>query len=393
MLFGEDLNRTCRKWCLLAFLLFVVRRWSRLNGVSGTGSGVSYVCIWVLLQFTHITNSFFNHYTFPTVRVILIFFKVNFFSRVELFLGGNVVFRSLFCFGSSLSLNSTFDNSPIFTNRSSSWFISSVAANGTFRFFLKLGRVFSFSSNFALILVHLPRPAENTSWKCPFSSLLIFSASVVMHSTFWPNVFIGWSQILNFWNQSDPNKFFVFFSTKIFNFLIIPFSDTAIIISPSNFILSPVTVRAVLLVIFIIGLSNFFQVCKFIIDRSEPESDWNLTNLFSTLTVMYLRTTYGPPHMAVQKQDDQHEHTFSSYVRIRGTVLKTYLGRWTIRRSGERGSGISVLPAQYDDDDDMMIVWLVLAFCLSDSIFNYFSLSTLWALISEFIAVLTFFVR
>ena len=56
--------------------------------------------------------------------------------------------------------------------------------------------------------------------------------------------------------------------------------------------------------------------------------------------------------MAVQKQDDQHEHTFSSLVRIRDVVLKTYLGRWTIGRSGERGSGISVLPARYDDDDD-----------------------------------------
>ena len=42
----------------------------------------------------------------------------------------------------------------------------------------------------------------------------------------------------------------------------------------------------------------------------------------------------------------------SSYVRIRDVVLKTYLGRWTIGRSGERGSGISVLPARYDDDDD-----------------------------------------
>ena len=56
--------------------------------------------------------------------------------------------------------------------------------------------------------------------------------------------------------------------------------------------------------------------------------------------------------MAVQKQDDQHEHTFSSYVRIRDIVLKTCLGRWTIGRSGERGPGISVLPARYDDDDD-----------------------------------------
>ena len=51
-------------------------------------------------------------------------------------------------------------------------------------------------------------------------------------------------------------------------------------------------------------------------------------------------------------QDDQHEHTFSSYMRIRGVVLKTYLGRWTIGRSGVRGSRISVLPARDDDDDD-----------------------------------------
>ena len=55
--------------------------------------------------------------------------------------------------------------------------------------------------------------------------------------------------------------------------------------------------------------------------------------------------------MAVQKQDDQREHTFSNYVRIRDVVLKTYLGRWMIGRSGERGSGISVLPAWHDDDD------------------------------------------
>ncbi len=26
--------------------------------------------------------------------------------------------------------------------------------------------------------------------------------------------------------------------------------------------------------------------------------------------------SYGLPHLAVQKQDDQHEHTFSNYVRI-----------------------------------------------------------------------------
>ena len=65
--------------------------------------------------------------------------------------------------------------------------------------------------------------------------------------------------------------------------------------------------------------------------------------------------SYGPPHMAVQKQDDQHEHTFSNYVRIQDIVLKTCLRRWTIGKSGERGSGISVLPARHDDDDDIYI--------------------------------------
>ena len=83
--------------------------------------------------------------------------------------------------------------------------------------------------------------------------------------------------------------------------------------------------------------------------------------------------SYGPPHMAVQKQDDQHEHTFSSYVRIRDVVLKTYLGRWTIGRSGERGSGISVLPARYDDEDESNnLVRLLLLFLLFPLYINLF---------------------
>ena len=60
--------------------------------------------------------------------------------------------------------------------------------------------------------------------------------------------------------------------------------------------------------------------------------------------------------MAAQKQNDQLERTFSSYVRIQDVVLKTYLGRRTIGRSGERGSRISVLPARYDDDDDDIVI-------------------------------------
>ena len=61
---------------------------------------------------------------------------------------------------------------------------------------------------------------------------------------------------------------------------------------------------------------------------------------------------WTPTHDLRVSQNDQHEHTFSSYVRIRDVVLKTYLGRWRIGWSGGRGSGISVLPPRDDDDDD-----------------------------------------
>ena len=62
--------------------------------------------------------------------------------------------------------------------------------------------------------------------------------------------------------------------------------------------------------------------------------------------------SYGPPYIAGQKRDDQFEHTFSSYVRIRDVALKTCQRRWTIGRSGQRGSGISVQAARHDDEDN-----------------------------------------
>ena len=75
--------------------------------------------------------------------------------------------------------------------------------------------------------------------------------------------------------------------------------------------------------------------------------------------------SYGPPHMAGQKQDDQLEHTFSSYVRIQDVALKTCQRRWTIGRSGERGSGISVLAARHDDDDVGQIIWFPFKECVN----------------------------
>ena len=55
--------------------------------------------------------------------------------------------------------------------------------------------------------------------------------------------------------------------------------------------------------------------------------------------------------MAEQKQDNHLEHKYSSYVRIRDVAQKTGQRQWTIGKSGERESGISVLAARHEDDD------------------------------------------
>ena len=86
--------------------------------------------------------------------------------------------------------------------------------------------------------------------------------------------------------------------------------------------------------------------------------------------------SYGPPHMAVQKQDDQHEHTFNSCVRIRDAVLRTCQGRWTIG-SGERGSGISVLPAWHDDDYIYIYIYIYIKM-LSSGFSFWMRFRTFW---------------
>ena len=56
----------------------------------------------------------------------------------------------------------------------------------------------------------------------------------------------------------------------------------------------------------------------------------------------------------MQRQDDQFEHTYSSPAPIWDVALRTSWKQWTIGRGGKRGSGIFVLIAQHDDDDDMI---------------------------------------
>ena len=57
--------------------------------------------------------------------------------------------------------------------------------------------------------------------------------------------------------------------------------------------------------------------------------------------------------MDEQRQDDQLEPTYTSYVPIQDVALKTCRKQWMIGRGGERGSGISVLMVQHDDDDEL----------------------------------------
>ena len=56
---------------------------------------------------------------------------------------------------------------------------------------------------------------------------------------------------------------------------------------------------------------------------------------------------YGPLHMDEQRQDNQLEPTYSSSVLIWDVALKTCQKQWTIRKSGKRGSGISVMMSCY----------------------------------------------
>ena len=79
--------------------------------------------------------------------------------------------------------------------------------------------------------------------------------------------------------------------------------------------------------------------------------------------------------MAEQKQNDQLEHTYSSSVRIRDVALRTCQRRWMKGKSGERGSGISVMAARHD-------IYIY--------IYIYISVATLvhqWHFVSDFLMI------
>ena len=82
--------------------------------------------------------------------------------------------------------------------------------------------------------------------------------------------------------------------------------------------------------------------------------------------------SYGPPHMAEPKQGNQLECTYSCSVMIWDVALRTCQERWTIGRSGERGSRISVLVAR--QDDEMIYINMCVCVCASLSLSIYISI-------------------
>ena len=81
----------------------------------------------------------------------------------------------------------------------------------------------------------------------------------------------------------------------------------------------------------------------------EPDMRDTAGEVGTSSLVMY---SYGPLHMAKQKQGNQLKPIYSSSVRIQGVALRTCQKQWMIGKGDERESGISVLMAQQDDDDD-----------------------------------------
>ena len=66
------------------------------------------------------------------------------------------------------------------------------------------------------------------------------------------------------------------------------------------------------------------------------------------------------PSHSQERQDDQAEPTYSSYVPIRDVTLKTYRKQWKIGRGGEREREreISVLMARRDDGDIYIYIYI-----------------------------------
>ena len=101
----------------------------------------------------------------------------------------------------------------------------------------------------------------------------------------------------------------------------------------------------------------------------EPDKHDTAREVGKSSQVMF---SYGPLHMVEQKLGDQLEPTYNSSVR--GVAQRSRQKRWRIGRGGERGSGISVVMAWQDDDNEYIYMCVCVCVCVFFfSLFNSIS--------------------
>ena len=88
----------------------------------------------------------------------------------------------------------------------------------------------------------------------------------------------------------------------------------------------------------------------------EPDTQDTAGEVGTSSQMMY---SCGPLHMYEQRQGDQLEPTYSSFVPILDVALRTWQKQCLIGRGGERGSEISMLIARPHDDEDTIICIII----------------------------------
>ena len=94
--------------------------------------------------------------------------------------------------------------------------ICSNEATGNFASFCDTGWTFSWTSNFAIILVHLPKPPEKFQERLPFVLFFSFSSSVLTFSIVWQSLPASPKAGIVSSNQCQK-RLFLFFSTNNFD--------------------------------------------------------------------------------------------------------------------------------------------------------------------------------
>ena len=127
-----------------------------------------------------------------------------------------------------------------------------------------------------------------------------------------------------------------------------------------------------------LGISNLHN-------DSKRQVCWRIKDKLIS-DVLLSTPAYGPAKAGRPAQT----YIYSSYVRIRDVALKTRQKRWMIGRSGERGSGISMLAAWHDDDDSSVILIFIFIHLRNIFVYNFLKKTKKFLILSSFDAMSVF---